>query len=32
MFASVPDLKVDESLGIKAIMNPSEADMVDYLR
>jgi uncharacterized membrane protein YgcG len=28
----VPELKIDESLGIKAVMNPTEDDMVIYLR
>lgn len=28
----VPDMKIDESLGVKAIMNPSVKDMESYLR
>lgn len=28
----VPDMKIEESLGVKAIMHPSKADMQSYLR
>ena len=28
----VPDMKIDESLGVKAIMNPTVRDMESYLR
>jgi hypothetical protein len=28
----VPDMKIEESLGVKAIMHPSKRDMEAYLR
>ena len=28
----VPDMKVEESLGVKAIMHPSKEDMTSYIR
>lgn len=28
----VPDMRVEESLGVKAIMHPSRADMKSYIR
>lgn len=28
----MPELKIDESIGIKAVLNPTVSDMVVYLR